>query len=131
MTKKECFIKLVEKEIFDKPNVENDSELFNNAKDYFMALKDASQLVKMYAMVNVSQYQIVAVGSTVEECQENYAAQLTKNGLTKTEEPEPEEEAEVTGRIAEIRSAVMEGDTCYFIRLQDEAVYYIINGRII
>lgn len=96
---------------------------------YFMALKDASQLVKMYAMVNVSQYQIVAVGSTVEECQENYAAQLTKNGLTKTEEPEPEEEAEVTGRIAEIRSAVMEGDTCYFIRLQDEAVYYIINGR--
>ncbi|MBO5524199.1 MAG: hypothetical protein J5986_11085 [Roseburia sp.] len=41
----------------------------------------------------------------------------------------PQEELETTGRIAEIRSAVMEGDTCYFIRLQDEAVYYIINGR--
>ena len=29
---------------------------------YFMSLKDSSQLVKMYAMVNVSQYQIVAQG---------------------------------------------------------------------
>ena len=32
---------------------------------YFMALKDAAELVKMYAMVNVSQYQIVATGDTV------------------------------------------------------------------
>ena len=31
---------------------------------YFMALKDASELVKMYAMVNVNQYQIVATGAT-------------------------------------------------------------------
>lgn len=96
---------------------------------YFMALKDASQLVKMYAMVNVSQYQIVAVGSTVEECQINYADQLLKNGLTETIEPIKEEEEEITGRIAEIRAAVMEGDTCYFIRLQNEPVYYIINGN--
>lgn len=96
---------------------------------YFMALKDASQLVKMYAMVNVSQYQIVAVGNTVEECQENYAEQLRKNGLAQMQAGETAEQAEVTGRIAEIRSAVMEGDTCYFIRLQDEAVYYIINGK--
>lgn len=35
---------------------------------YFMALKDAAGLVKMYAMVNVSQYQIVATGSDVAEC---------------------------------------------------------------
>ena len=96
---------------------------------YFMALKDASQLVKMYAMVNVSQYQIVATGSTVEECQENYALQLQKNGITEAVEPQKAEQADVTGRIAEIRSAVMDGNTCYFIRLQDEAVYYIINGR--
>ena len=94
-----------------------------------MALKDASQLVKMYAMVNVSQYQIVATGSTVEECQESYAALLQKNGVTEIVVPEAAEQAEITGRIAEIRSAVMDGNTCYFIRLQEEAVYYIINGR--
>lgn len=96
---------------------------------YFMALKDASQLVKMYAMVNVSQYQIVATGSTVEECQESYAELMVKNGFVEAE-PEPEEEInEVTGRVAEIRSSVMEGDTYYFIRLQEGQEYYLINGR--
>lgn len=96
---------------------------------YFMALKDASQLVKMYAMVNVSQYQIVATGTTVEECQENYAEQLAKNGLTEEVPEVIAEQQEVTGRIAEIRSSVMDGDTYYFIRLQEEAAYYMINGR--
>lgn len=96
---------------------------------YFMALKDASQLVKMYAMVNVSQYQIVATGSTVEECQENYVAQLMKSGITEAVVEPEAESAEVTGRIAEIRSSVMDGDTYYFIRLQDAPGYYLINGR--
>lgn len=96
---------------------------------YFMALKDASQLVKMYAMVNVSQYQIVATGMTVEECQENYQAQLEKNGIAGTENTPVSEEMETTGRIVEIRSAVMEGDTYYFIRLEEQPVYYLINGR--
>lgn len=34
---------------------------------YFMALKDASGLVKKYAMVNVHNYQIVATGDTVND----------------------------------------------------------------
>lgn len=96
---------------------------------YFMALKDDSQLVKMYAMVNVSQYQIVTVGTTVEECQENYAAQLTKSGITMPENAETGGWKEATGQIAEIRSSVMDGDTYYFIRLQNETAYYMINGR--
>ena len=96
---------------------------------YFMALKDASQLVKMYAMVNVSQYQIVATGTTVEECQANYAELMIKNGITEVA-PEPEiEMAEVRGNVAEIRSSVMDGDTWYFIRLENQEVYYLINGR--
>lgn len=96
---------------------------------YFMALKDASQLVKMYAMVNVSQYQIVATGTTVEECQDNYAELMIKNGITQVA-PEPEiETAEVRGNVAEIRSSVMDGDTWYFIRLENQEVYYLINGR--
>ena len=95
---------------------------------YFMALKDASQLVKMYAMVNVSQYQIVATGTTVEECQTAYAELLMKNGITETPAlPETEVET-VTGAVAEIRSSVMDGDTWYFIRLENEQVYYLING---
>ncbi|MBQ3496815.1 MAG: CvpA family protein, partial [Oscillospiraceae bacterium] len=48
---------------------------------YFMALKDAAGLVKMYAMVNVSQYQIVATGTTVALCEQNYRTMLEQNGL--------------------------------------------------
>ena len=95
---------------------------------YFMALKDASQLVKMYAMVNVSQYQIVATASTVEECQKNYTELLAQNGIAGVQQEESTGETGTSGTIEEIRSSVMDGDTCYFIRLQGEAVYYIING---
>ncbi len=48
---------------------------------YFMALKDNSGLVKMYAMVNVSKYQLVATGDTVKECDENYRMLLIDNGI--------------------------------------------------
>ena len=37
----------------------------SNQPTYFMALKDSGGLVKMYAMVNVQQYQLVASGTSV------------------------------------------------------------------
>ena len=39
---------------------------------YFMSLKGEDGLVKMYAMVNVQQYNIVETGGTVAECEANY-----------------------------------------------------------
>ena len=90
---------------------------------YFMALKDASSLVKMYAMVNVSQYQIVATGSSVMECETNYRTMLAKNGLIGEEQAEvaPTETAElheISGVIQEIRSAVIEGNTYFYFSLR-------------
>ena len=35
-----------------------------------MALKDAAGLVKKYAMVNVQKYQWVAIGDTIQACEE-------------------------------------------------------------
>ena len=46
---------------------------------YFIALKDDAGLVKKYAMVNVQKYQIVAIGDSVSQCQENYNELLLKN----------------------------------------------------
>ena len=91
---------------------------------YFMALKDEAELVKMYAMVNVSQYQIVATGATVAECESNYRQMLANNNLIEEDESVlPEEElaltAPLTSRVSEIRSAVMAGETHYFIRFGD------------
>ena len=39
----------------------------SNQPTYFMALKDSAGLVKMYAMVNVEQYQIVATATSLAE----------------------------------------------------------------
>ena len=88
---------------------------------YFMALKDAAGLVKMYAMVNVSQYQIVATGSTVADCESNYRQMLYNNGLIDEDstdvKPGDLSIVEVTGVVEEIRSAVMNGNTVYYVKL--------------
>lgn len=97
---------------------------------YFMALKDAAELVKMYAMVNVSQYQIVATGSTVAECESNYRRMLLQNGLITENNsvlPDAEDDMAVvsaSGEITEIRSAVIDGNTVYFLRLDDGSEWY-------
>ena len=92
---------------------------------YFIPLKDQSNLVKMYAMVNVSQYQIVATGTTVAQCEQEYVRMLREGGVTQTEDV-PQTEAK--GVIADIRSAVMSGNSYYFIRLEGEDTYYSLSA---
>ena len=84
---------------------------------YFIPLKDATNLVKMYAMVNVAQYQIVATGTTVSACEQSYIQMLRDKGVTQTEQLPYDQ---VTGRIAEIRSAVVNGTSQYYIRLEGD-----------
>lgn len=102
---------------------------------YFMALKDSSELVKMYAMVNVKQSTIVGTGYNLTECTENYAAELKHNGINLDidvdnmgDESASNSEApatkEVSGTVAEIRSVVTGGETYFYIRLTDDAAFY-------
>ena len=93
---------------------------------YFLALKDAAGLVKMYAMVNVEQYQIVSTGSTVAACEANYRQALAENKLIDEDEAEavPSGQETVSGAIAEIRSAVIGGTTSYFLRLEGGTEFY-------
>jgi len=98
---------------------------------YFMALKDASSLVKMYAMVNVQQYQIVATGYNVSECLANYESLLVKNRVISAEQGivvPAADLTEVTGRIADIRSAVIAGDTVYYLRLDEGDAWYTVTA---
>ena len=76
-------------------------------------------------MVNVSRYDIVATGNTVTQCEQEYIRLLSDRGVTDTEEL-PQTEA--TGTVAEIRSAVLEGNTYYFIRLEGEEVFYALSA---
>ena len=95
---------------------------------YFMALKDAAGLVKMYAMVNVSQYQIVATGSDVAECESNYRQMLARYNLIDDSDANiPADTQEAAGVLSDIRTAVI-GGSRYYLRLQGESVYYVISA---
>lgn len=104
----------------------------SNQPTYFMALKDYAGLVKMYAMVNVQQYQIVATASSVEECQSNYYKLLRQNKLDTGEAPIlPADEDTVTGIVTALRSAVIDGTTMYYVTLDaDNTVYCISAGEV-
>ena len=101
----------------------------SNQPTYFMALKDYAGLVKMYAMVNVQQYQIVATGASVEECQANYYKLLRQNKLDTGEEPVlPADEETVVGIVVALRSAVIDGTTMYYVTLDGGNIIYSISA---
>ena len=93
---------------------------------YFMSLKDSSQLVKMYAMVNVSQYQIVGQGTTVAACESDYIAKLQQQNISVSSDSAQAALAKMTleGTIADIRTAVLNGNSWYYIRLDSSNTYY-------
>jgi len=106
---------------------------------YFMALKDSSQLVKMYAMVNVKQSTVVGVGYNLAECTENYAAELKQNGInldididSMSEETPNEQEApetnDITAVVTEIRSVVTGGETYFYLKLNTGDSYYKLSA---
>lgn len=91
---------------------------------YTVALKDNAGLVKQYGMVNMAQYQIVATGATIKDCQANYRKLLENNGAEVTQSATEEKR----GVIDDMRTAVISGTTYYYIRLQGEDVYYILSA---
>ena len=48
---------------------------------YIMVLKDAGGLVKLYALVNVEKYSIVATGETQKEAMQAYKQLLVQEGI--------------------------------------------------
>ena len=88
---------------------------------YFVSLKDAAGLVKMYAFVDVEQYQIVGTGQTIDEARRNYREALNLEdaeiALESADEP-------VSGTIDEIYAVVVSGNTVYYFTLTGDAVSY-------
>lgn len=92
---------------------------------YFMSLKDNASLVKMYAMVNVQQYQVVATGTTIQECERNYSQLLLQHSIVKDR---PIVENSASGAIVDIRVAVVGGNSIYYVKLDSSEVYYAISA---
>ncbi len=89
----------------------------NGEPTYFIALKDNAGLVKKYAMVNVQKYQVVGIGDTVSECEEEYLKLLLKEGIQE-EAADNREILTVSGTITKIAQGVIDGDSHYFIMIE-------------
>jgi len=85
---------------------------------YIMVLKDSGGLVKLYAAVNVEQYNIVTTAATQSECIEKY-----KNMLGIETEPEKEETVSVTMTIESIKYVTVEGNTYIYLIDAEENIY--------
>ena len=112
---------------------------------YFMSLKDTSSLVKRYAMVNVQNYQVVVTGETIAECMEAYAKKLRQNNIKidvdideikeATDNNDPNNPATpdapaadtrktISGKLTDIRTAVIGGDSVYFLQVEGSKKYF-------
>jgi len=90
---------------------------------YFMTLKDGEGLVKQYAFVSVENYNIVGVGTTVDEARQNYYQELQANGTTLDtgEELEP-----VVGEVEVINYV----DGVFYIKLVDNKDLYTVRSEV-
>ncbi len=113
---------------------------------YFMSLKDADNLVKRYAMVNVQNYQVAVTGVTIAECMEEYVDKLEHNNIkidvdiediidaTDTENQQEDTSAPekksvtVKGTVTDIRTAVISGESVYYIEIDESGIYYTVKA---
>ncbi len=109
---------------------------------YFLSLKDDSNIVQQYALINVAQYnnnKMGATGTDLKKCLESYVAALKGSGIkvdidtdavvdpSTVPNDEPAKELlTASGVIADIRTAVMGGESYYYIKLDSNAAYFSI-----
>jgi hypothetical protein len=119
--------------------------LVDEMPTYIMVLKDASGLVKMYAAVNVEQYNMVATATTQAECISRYRALMNGNitqeeasddagtgtdGTAGSDEESSTEEAadtsawpEKTITVRRLQTIDRNGDTWLYVVDTDDQIY--------
>ncbi len=92
---------------------------------YFISLKDNAGLVKAYSFVSISNYQIVGVGDTIEAASDEYLRLLKSNGI-EVDDSQINNNGGVTKEIIidKINSAVVNGNSIYYIKAKDSDVIY-------
>ena len=94
----------------------------SNRPTYFMSLKDDAGLVKMYAFVDVQAYQVLGTGTNVDSARENYIANLKRENIeVKDSEEEKDDSITLAAKVVAVNSAVVNGNTKYYIKLTSES----------
>lgn len=94
-----------------------------NRPTYLIGLKDNSGLAKMFALVDAENYQQVIVGDTVQQVINEY------NQRTDTSGQPTKDALEKTIVIAEIQSVVIDGNTVYFLRAENDPLVYVGTAK--
>ena len=95
---------------------------------YFISLKDNAGLVKAYSFVSVTDYQIVGVADTIAGANEEYRRLLKDIGGVKEEEKTEPVTTEVNITVEAVSSAVVDGNTVYYIKATDGKIYTVGIG---
>ena len=88
---------------------------------YFISLKDDAGLVKMYAFVDVEQYQIVGTGQTIDEARKTT---VPPPNLEDVETGGSMDALEKAGTVDAVASVVVSGNTCYYFTLTGSDTVY-------
>ena len=93
---------------------------------YIMVLKDANGIVKLYALVNVERYNLVATGTTQSDAMEKYVELLAKNGVSGAETAKSTK----TFVVGEVFTAQIGGNTYYYFKPEGAETdeYYRISA---
>ena len=85
---------------------------------YIMVLKDAAGLVKLYALVNVENYRLVATGTTQANAMSAYQKLLRQSNIATGE---PDLSAEIT--VSDVRIVMLSDVATVYVTAEDGSVY--------
>jgi hypothetical protein len=103
--------------------------LINNIPTYVMTLKDAGGLVKMFAMVSISDYTIVGVGNTMRETLMSYknVYNMADNRIN----PESvSAKKTIESIVTRISSDVKSGNSFYYFTVKDNTKIFVGSSQL-
>lgn len=101
----------------------------NNIPTYVMTLKDNGGLVKMYAMVSISDYTIVGTGNTMREALTAYKTVLNSSG-NKINADSKSAKKMVESVIVRIQNDVKNGNSFYYFTVKDVPNIFVGSSQI-
>ena len=114
-----------EGEVQEKRYVASFPSLINVAGEatYIMVLKDDAGLVKLYALVNVEKYTIVATGESQTEAKRAYIEKLKKDGNIDIGNTPSTDMPKAAIAVTDIRIATVSGESVLYITANDGNLY--------
>ena len=101
----------------------------NNIPTYVMTLKDNGGLVKMYAMVSISDYTIVGTGNTMREALTAYKTAFNSSG-NKINVDSKSSKKEVESTIVRIQNDVKNGNSFYYFTVKEYPNIFVGSSQI-